>query len=343
DGETDEDLAGSLVRIPLDGATPTTLSIAGIPGKGFVVGFATAAAQSAYRVLMLAEPDYTPGRKIEVAAGALLPLAVTESHVFWLQDDEVLAKELQDGLPAGSAIVTPMSPAPSELAAIGGATLGQSFAVWTGGTTFKALVLNGRKKTGFARSLPSPSQHLALARLDGESVLAVYEGGDGLAAIHVTKQSLGTLHPWSPASLLGARSPSGAGMAVAFVAKEGATDRVYIGRALDQRLAAEDYTAVSAAGNVNAPALAALGDSTWLVAWLQQNGSTTIVNTVRISWDSHGWGIPSLSTGFMHPSDATAQVVGVAAASDGTRFMVLAHTHGQAGDELFAWMDCPAN
>jgi len=118
DGSVDEGLSTSWARFELTGATPASPRLAGIPGVGFSAAWRASGATGEVRLSRVLSSTFKPEAPLAVASGATGAVAVTASHVFWLQPKGLGARLLQRGLPAGSEVLTAATAAPSLLAAL---------------------------------------------------------------------------------------------------------------------------------------------------------------------------------------------------------------------------------
>jgi hypothetical protein len=318
---------------------------------GFIAAWRAGGAAGEVKVSRMLSPELKAEAPVPAASGAIGAVALTASHLFWLQASGVGAKALHRGLPAGSAVAAAAtSSAPAHLAALDwDPAAGKSMVAVAAGTNVKVVTLTGR--TPLVRSSDTlgadagPTGGLALARLGAIDALLVFQAQTALKAVSVGPgvSDWGTAYAWSPSSgLSSADSPAGAGGAVAFHGRDGAKHVIAVGRALDHQLAAGEWATVSMGTDpTSQPALAALSDTEYLVAWIEAPATGTLVNTKRIRWNGAAWSTPSSATGLKNKDDDAAAVLAASAGTDGVRYLVLFHTLGTT-DDLVARTNCPA-
>ncbi|MGC4121350.1 MAG: putative metal-binding motif-containing protein [Myxococcales bacterium] len=349
DGAPDQGLAGDWAHFELAGTQPSSPAVAGVPGTGFTAAWRVEGGSEVRMSRMQAKAAFNDEAPVVAGTGATGAVAVTATHVVWLESKGVAVRRLQRGLPAGETLRQSLSAAPT-LMAVRDADLGtgtSALAVASGSTLKVYSLKNNLSPVTFTSSVPdlAGASGLALAKESGTSAnLVVYApagppDGGKLKAIAGTNAP----HVWSPSSLTDCSSPVGAGSAVAFRAAENGKGGIYIGRALDRELAAGEWVAMTSGTEAtDQPALAALSDTEYLVSWLETPAAGgTLVNTKRIRWMGSAWSTPSSPTGWRNPEDQGAAVVAAAAGSEGTRYLVLFETRGATFD-MVARTTCPA-
>lgn len=291
-----------------------------------------------------------PGAPVKLGDAATR-LAASPAHLVWATSEGVWAKRLHRAAPAGSDLeLFKSTRGVGSLAALGRADTGASLvAASDGGDTVVTAKVDGYGRVSKQSRQETSVGDVAIARIDDAVTLVVWEGTSGLRG--ATTNDLALAAPFDlvePAAVKLTREPVGAGHAVAFLGEATVGNvGVHIAHANGTMLGTgKDLALVSdsSSGKPSQVSLAALGANQYLVAWVTTKAKgEPIVQTVRIGHDpAAGWGKPSVPTGLNNPFDSTAAILGAVVASDETRFLVLFHTRGTAGDELWLKLTCPS-